>query len=61
MKLQGNPFVGWNSAQEQWRHVAPRAAANEGSRTVDRKTPSSTLSSYAGGDLKNTTKTTTTS
>jgi len=44
-----------------WRCVGSRAAADEGSRTVDRKTPSSTLSSYAGGDLKNTTKSATTS
>jgi len=44
-----------------WRCVGSRAAADEGSRTVDRKTPSSTLSSYGGGDLKNTTKSATTS
>jgi len=38
---------------EQWRRVAPRAAADEGNKTGGSGTSSSSLSPYAGGDLQN--------
>jgi hypothetical protein len=38
---------------EQWRRVAPRAAADEGNKTGGSGTSSSSLSPYASGDLQN--------
>jgi len=38
---------------EQWRRVAPLAAADEGNKTGGSGTSSSSLSPYAGGDLQN--------